>query len=108
MSISCRPEKVAANPSVPAASGSWRRLRLFAIAALLAMVPSLEAQVNNALRAIENLEGCSRKERKQACVNILKQQPAAGSKQAIKAQLRGGRIIWYEYDAKSGTVRRTN
>ena len=47
-------------------------------------------------------------QRKSGCIEILKVQRGKGDKQAVKAQVRGGRIIWYEYDRKSGRVRRTN
>ena len=75
---------------------------------LLTLVPSLQAQVVDAQRAIEKLESCDKQEQKSGCINILKRESAGDSKQAIKAQVRGGRIIWYEYDKKTGTVRRTN
>jgi hypothetical protein len=74
----------------------------------IALVSTLEAQGNQALRAIEKLEGCSDLERKQGCVKILKKKPAGDNRQSIKAQVRGERIIWYEYDSDSGEVRRTN
>jgi hypothetical protein len=67
-----------------------------------------KAQGAKPQRAIEALEGCSAEERKQGCINILTRRPAGENKQAIKAQVRGGRIIWYEYDSKTGRVRRTN
>ena len=89
-------------------SRAWRRARLWASAVLLVLVPSLAAQDASPQRAIESLEGCSRKERNSGCIKILKRQSAKGGKQAIKAQVRGGRIIWYEYDRKTGAVRRTN
>ncbi len=66
------------------------------------------AQAAKAQRAIEALEGCSAEERKQGCIHILTRRSAGDNKQAIKAQVRGGRIIWYEYDGKTGRVRRTN
>ena len=75
---------------------------------LLTLVPSLQAQVVDAQRAIEKLERCDKQERESRCINILKRESAGDGKQAIKAQVRGGRIIWYEYDKKTGTVRRTN
>ena len=75
---------------------------------LLTLVPSLQAQVVDAQRAIEKLERCDKQERESGCINILKRKSAGDGKQAIKAQVRGGRIIWYEYDKKTGTVRRTN
>lgn len=87
-------------------SGATRRLRLLLL--LLIFTPVLHAQVPNAQRAIEKLEGCSQQERKSACIHILKRENAGDNKQAIKAQVRGGRIIWYEYNKKTGQVRRTN
>jgi len=74
----------------------------------LSLVPSLHAQVGDAQRAIEKLERCDKEERKSGCINILKRQPAGDDIQAIKAQVRGGRIIWYEFNKKTGAVRRTN
>lgn len=88
--------------------GHWCRLRALCVALLLALVPSAQAQVADAQRAIEKLEACSQKERKSGCINILKRKSAGDGRQAIKAQVRGGRIIWYEYDTRSGKVRRTN
>ncbi len=70
--------------------------------------PVVQAQAPGAQRAIEKLEGCDAKERKSGCVRILKVEPRDSGKQAIKAQVRGRRIIWYEYDRKSGRARRTN
>lgn len=86
----------------------WRACRLTSLALLLVAGSSSEAQASNPKRAIEKLEGCSKQERKQACINILDKRPAGKDKQAIKAQVRGGRIIWYEYDSKTGKARRTN
>ncbi len=86
----------------------WHLGRLVSLALILLGGQAAEAQQSNPKRAIENLEGCSKEERKQACINILDRRPAANGKQAIKAQVRGGRIIWYEYDKKTGKVRRTN
>ncbi len=85
-------------------------LMLGGVVALILVLGGLasEAQVTNPQRAIERLEGCSKKERQQRCINILARRPAANGKQSIKAQVRGGRIIWYEYDPKTGNVRRTN
>ncbi|RLQ22488.1 hypothetical protein DWB85_07675 [Seongchinamella sediminis] len=79
-------------------------------AALLAIALSspAHAQGNQAQRAIERLEGCSKQERRQDCVKILKKKSAKGGEQRIKAQVRGERIIWYEFDPDSGNVRRTN
>ena len=67
-----------------------------------------QAQVSSPQRAIERLEGCSAEERKQRCITILARRKTGEDKLAIKAQVRGGRIIWYEYDRKTGKVRRTN
>ena len=78
------------------------------MALLLALAPSIQAQVAGAQRAIEELERCDKDERKNRCINILKRESAGDNKQAIKAQVRGGRIIWYEYDKETGAVRRTN
>ncbi len=75
---------------------------------LLCLAVWAQAQGAGPQRAIEALEGCSAKERKQGCITILTRRPAGEGKQAIKAQVRGGRIIWYEYDTRSGKVRRTN
>lgn len=86
----------------------WLRLRALAVALLLALVLPVEAQVARAQRAIEDLEKCGKEERKAGCVEILKVESGKGGKQAIKAQVRGGRIIWYEYESKTGRVRRTN
>ncbi|MEM9256356.1 MAG: hypothetical protein AAGA91_12985 [Pseudomonadota bacterium] len=70
---------------------------------------SLNAQGNNAQRAIEQLENCSAQERSGGnCVRILKRESASNGRQRIKAQLRGGRIIWYVYDKQSGSARRAN
>ena len=77
--------------------------------ALLSALVSLQAEGNNAQSAIENLENCSAEERERSsCIKILKRDSATGGKERIKAQLRGGRIIWYEFDKKSGNVRRVN
>lgn len=78
------------------------------LAALLAISPSSLAQAANAQRAIEKLEGCGKEERRRGCVNILKRESAGENTLAIKAQIRGGRIIWYEFNKKTGRVRRTN
>ena len=59
-------------------------------------------------RAIESLEGCSAKERNSGCVRILKRQKLDGGKQRVKAEIRGGRIIWYVYNGNTGKARRTN
>jgi hypothetical protein len=91
------------------ASGLARRVLVgLALAGLLAGVPSTQAQVSRIQRAIESLEGCSKQERKQGCVRILKRKARGDGREAVKAQVRGGRIIWYEYDSRSGSVRRTN
>ncbi len=113
MSISPRPETSTLIQS-PAETLSkraafWRVTRLTSVALLLVFGGlATEAQVAKPQRAIERLEGCSKEERKQGCISILSRRPADSGKQAIKAQVRGGRIIWYEYDTKTGKVRRTN
>ncbi len=81
---------------------------LFVILALCMPAGPGFAQRAGPQRAIEALEGCTPEERKKGCINILSRKQAGNGKQAIKAQVRGGRIIWYEYDSKSGRVRRTN
>ena len=86
----------------------WQRLRALAVALVIVVVPGVEASMSKAQRAIEELEGCSTKERGSGCVKILKKKSLGGDKLAIKAQVRGGRIIWYEYNGAKGTVRRTN
>lgn len=88
--------------------GRWRRLRVLLVALPLALVPVLQAQVADAQRAIEKLEGCDPQERKKGCIKILKRESRGDSQQAIKAQVRGGRIIWYAFDTRSGAVKRTN
>ena len=75
---------------------------------LSAVAHTSQAQGAGAQRALEALEGCKPEERKKGCVNILTKRPLEGDKLAIKAQVRGGRIIWYEYNRKTGQVRRTN
>lgn len=70
--------------------------------------PVVQAQAAGAQRAIEKLENCDSGKGNAACVKILKVEQRGDGKQAIKAQVRGRRIIWYEYDRKSGKVRRTN
>jgi hypothetical protein len=86
-----------------------RRFGALLLALFFVAVPSLEVHANDARRAIEKLEGCSGKERAAgACIKILKRESAGKGKQRIKAQVRGGRIIWYEFDTNSGRVRRAN
>jgi hypothetical protein len=77
---------------------------------LCATLPSTStvAQAAKPQKAIEKLEGCSREERQQGCINILKQRKAGDNRLEVKAQVRGKRIIWYEYNKQSGAVRRTN
>ncbi len=90
----------------PPGSCCW--LRALLIIPFLSLIPLAHAQAPNAQRAIEALEQCGQKDGKNACIKILKRKPAGEGKQAIKAQVRGGRIIWYEYNVKTGSVRRTN
>lgn len=108
MSILRRPDAADLSDGKQSPSRHWCRVRALVVTLLLLLVPSIQAQVSSAQRAIEQLEGCSKKERKSGCINILKRQSRGEGKQAIKAQVRGGRIIWYEYSRKTGTVRRTN
>ena len=108
MSTLRRPDAVVPEQVIPRARDHWRRVWVICAALLLGLAPSLQAQAGGAQRAIEALERCNKEEKKSGCINILKQQPAGEGKQAIKAQVRGGRIIWYEYDRKTGAVRRTN
>lgn len=86
----------------------WRSMGTMAMVLALVLVPSIEANGSGAQRAIENLEGCSKQERSSNCVKILKRESAGKGKQRVKAQIRGGRIIWYEFDQQSGQVRRAN
>ena len=87
---------------------NWRHAQVLLITMALVAVPAMEANASKAKRAIESLEGCSSEERSSGCVKILKSKSLGGKRQAIKAQVRGGRIIWYEYDGASGQVKRTN
>ncbi len=87
----------------------WRKARLAGLALVLALGGlSTQAQGGGPQRAIERLEGCSSQERKKGCITILARRKSGKDKLAIKAQVRGGRIIWYEYDTRTGQVRRTN
>ncbi len=95
-------------PRANTAAAPWRRFGAALLAALLLLIPVLEAQASRPKRAIEDLEACSDKERKEGCVRILKQEKRGNGTVAIKAKIRGGRIIWYEYNSDSGRVRRTN
>ncbi|MCZ6828621.1 MAG: hypothetical protein O7F73_03390 [Gammaproteobacteria bacterium] len=96
-------------PSGGTPSGlSLPALALFSTLLLFFSVTPGQAQGARPQRAIEALEGCSAEERKQGCITILTRRPAGENKQAIKAQVRGGRIIWYEYNSKTGQIRRTN
>lgn len=108
MSTSRRPDAVASKHVIPGQRGLRRWVGAIFMIFLFTLLPALQAQGVDAQRAIEKLEGCDAQERKSGCINILKRQSAGDGKQAIKAQVRGGRIIWYEYDKKSGSARRTN
>tara|TARA_R110001599_G_scaffold325504_1_gene537710 strand:- start:80492 stop:80821 length:330 start_codon:yes stop_codon:yes gene_type:complete len=91
----------------PSGRYSWLRALLFV--PLLSLIPFACAQAApGAQKAIEALENCSQQDRKSGCVKILKRKPSGEDRQAIKAQVRGGRIIWYEYNVRTGSVRRTN
>ena len=106
MSTSRLPDRIARLLKRGAPWGAALALPLLLV--VVYMAPMAEAQAAKAQRAIEKLENCSDKERKSGCVNVLKVERRDGDKQAIKAQVRGSRIIWYEDDRKSGRVRRTN
>ncbi len=108
MWISRRRKPVAEHRQNKRSRKIWVSVRALVVVLPLALVPVLQAQVGNAQRAIENLEGCDREERKQGCIKILKRESRGEGRQAIKAQVRGGRIIWYEFNNKTGSVRRTN
>ena len=102
--MSNQPDKNAASTG-----GLTLRSRPWLILALmLALVPASNAQVNKAQRAIERLEKCSKQERQSGCVDVLKVEQSGKNKLAVKAQVRGARIIWYEYNKKAGKARRTN
>ena len=108
MSTLRRPDAVASENATTRHPGHWRRVWAICVALLLGLAPVLQAQVAGAQRAIEKLEHCDKEELKSGCIDILKRESAGGNKQAIKAQVRGGHIIWYEYNKKTGAVRRTN
>jgi len=86
----------------------WGWLRALFLISVLSLASFSHAQAAGAQQAIEALENCGQQDRHKGCVKILKRKPAVKDKQAIKAQVRGGRIIWYEYNVKTGSVRRTN
>ena len=108
MSTLRRPDAAFIRHVTPRPPGHLRRARAFFVLFLLALASPLQAQAGDVQRAIEQLERCDKKERKSGCINILKRQPAGDGRLAVKAQVRGGRIIWYEYNKKTGAVRRTN
>ncbi len=105
MSISILHERMACLLRV--APGAATLCAAFLVLALGLAQPA-SGQASRAQRAIEKLENCSQQERQSGCIAILKVERGDGDKQSIKAQVRGRRIIWYEYDRKSGRVRRTN
>lgn len=89
--------------------GPVRRVAALGAAIAISLLLSFHAQGNNAQRAIEKLEKCSSEERSAGrCVKVLKRQSSGDGKERIKVQLRNGRIIWYEYDRKTGKARRVN
>ncbi|MEP5763174.1 MAG: hypothetical protein ABJ308_01205 [Halieaceae bacterium] len=113
MSMYPRPENSTLQAGRQKNGGKWAsfwRTARWTLVALPLVLGGLTTQVQaaNPQRAIERLEGCTAEERKQGCIRILARQAAGDNKQAIKAQVRGGRIIWYEYNSKTGKVRRTN
>ncbi len=87
-----------------------RFLRASVLAALILPLASTVgwAQSQGPKRAIERLENCSAEESRGGCVKILKKKSAGGELEEIKAQIRGGRIIWYQYNRRTGAVRRLN
>ncbi len=85
----------------------WLARGIFTVI-LLTLTPLTHAQNGGVRQAIEQLEHCSSRESKAGCVRILKQQPKKNGWRAVKAQIRGGRIIWYEFNPRTGAVRRTN
>lgn len=96
--------------ALPCPVARWRQAR-FLIVVLGAMSLGHLALADGKpgpQKAIERLEGCSKQELKQGCVNILLRRNGENGKREIKAEIRGGRIIWYEYDKRSGSVRRLN
>jgi len=81
---------------------------LFASWLVLAAVAGGAAAAPSPQRAIERLERCSAEELRQACVRILRQERVDDHTVRIKAEIRGGRIIWYQFDLRSGAIRRVN
>ena len=108
MSAIRRPDKPVLQIVNKRPPGPCSLLRALLLISLLSFIPFAHAQASSAQQAIEALENCDQKDRQKGCVKILKRKPAGKDKQAIKAQVRGGRIIWYEYNVKTGSVRRTN
>ena len=108
MSPTRRPDRVALQHLYQRSRGYQGLLRALLFIPLISLAPLAHAQAGGAKQAIEQLENCDEKSSKQACVKILKRESAGDGRQAIKAQIRGGRIIWYEYNTKTGKVRRTN
>ena len=90
----------------PRSCNRWLRALLFIV--VFSPFTLTHAQAPGARQAIESLENCSQQERRNNCVKILQRKPVGKNIQAIKAQVRGGRIIWYEYNVKSGSIKRTN
>jgi hypothetical protein len=73
---------------------------------LFGFAPDIRAQPG-AQQAIERAEGCSPQE--QGCVRILRRRAGDDPDTVhIKAEIRGKRIIWYQYDIRTGRVRRLN
>ncbi len=86
----------------------YAALRAGVIVVLLAsgFAPGAHAQPG-AQQAIERAEGCSPQE--QGCVRILRRRAGDDPDTVhIKAEIRGKRIIWYQYDIRTGRVRRLN
>jgi hypothetical protein len=81
---------------------------MYLACALLFWPQLASAQGSGAKSAIEQLENCSGKEQRSGCVKILKKRKPQDDRVRVKAQIRGGRIIWYEYNQATGRVRRLN
>lgn len=82
-----------------------RRRLLAGLAATLVLSTPPAIANGGPRQAIEKLENCAPGEK--GCVKILKQRHK-GKVHEVKAQIRGGRIIWYDYDPATQSARRLN
>ncbi|MEM8661117.1 MAG: hypothetical protein AAGF35_09550 [Pseudomonadota bacterium] len=105
MSAIGRPEGAATRPINTRRCSHRYWLHALLVIPLLLLSPVGHSQTQGPKAAIAQYENCQRDPQ---CVKILKRVSAGDNKQAIKAQIRGGRIIWYEYNTRTGKVRRTN